>query len=759
MNETARLTLRVSSEGAKQATQELDTIARRGSAAESSIGSLARSFIGLASAVAAVRALVSNARTFEVLEAGLKTATGSAENAAVAFGAIKDFAASTPYQVTQVTDAFTKLVNYGLTPSERALRSYGDTASALGKDLNQMIEAVADAATGEFERLKEFGIKARKQGEEVSFTFRGVTKTVAFSAKEIEGYLISLGENNFGGAMAERMATVDGALSNLGDSWANFLDSVNKAGFGDLVEGLVRSATTQLSALTDLISSGEVPGALRAWSDGFTSWATDAVESVEAVTVVLASAPKVWFLNWDESLSLAIRAFREFPYNIRASVQLVGTLIYGWVEDTKITFQAMRDIAAAWFDTVVSTVGNVGAAIRAAFDPTTTFDFLEAQQSVATKFFDDVAAALARQVAGRAELSEATSESVKDIGNERAAALASMELQIEHALRLGQAWRRARDERAAASGGKDRLEGFGVAGGGETPAQIKEREQQLKQLDRLRDYLSTEEELLRAAYNERETLLGDARQKELITEQEYQELYRRNYEQHQADLTDIAEKAAMRRFRIQERTNRIALSGLFGFANEAADTFELLAKQSGKAQKAAFLTSKAIAVAQAIVNTELAASRALAEGGAFAGIPLSSLIRATGYASVALIAAQSIAEVRQFEHGGMIPAGRYGITQEAGPELVRGPAVVTSARTTQDNRLGLAAGAVQPVQVVVHNYAGADVDATERETPDGRVLELVIRRAKDAVAADIRTGGGSVARALEGAYNVGRGRA
>ena len=35
----------------------------------------------------------------------------------------------------------------------------------MGKSLNQMIEAVADATTGEFERLKEFGIKARTHGE------------------------------------------------------------------------------------------------------------------------------------------------------------------------------------------------------------------------------------------------------------------------------------------------------------------------------------------------------------------------------------------------------------------------------------------------------------------------------------------------------------------------------------------------------------------------------------------------------------------
>jgi hypothetical protein len=38
----------------------------------------------------------------------------------------------------------------------------------MGKDMMQMIEAVADASTGEFERLKEFGIKASKQGDQVA---------------------------------------------------------------------------------------------------------------------------------------------------------------------------------------------------------------------------------------------------------------------------------------------------------------------------------------------------------------------------------------------------------------------------------------------------------------------------------------------------------------------------------------------------------------------------------------------------------------
>ncbi|MCM8530660.1 MAG: hypothetical protein NE330_05815, partial [Lentisphaeraceae bacterium] len=121
-------------------------------------------------------------------------------------------------------------------PSERALRSYGDTASAMGKDLNQLIEAVADATTGEFERLKEFGIKARSEGDNVSFTFKGVTTTIGKNAAEIEEYLTKLGEVNFAGAMSERMDTLNGAMSNFMDQVDNLFRSFGDGALGDAMK-------------------------------------------------------------------------------------------------------------------------------------------------------------------------------------------------------------------------------------------------------------------------------------------------------------------------------------------------------------------------------------------------------------------------------------------------------------------------------------------------------------------------------------------
>ena len=83
----------------------------------------------------------------------------------------------------------------GLVPTESALKSFGNTSAAMGKDLTQMIEAVADATTGEFERLKEFGIKAKQNGDEVSLTFQGVTTTIGNNAQEITRYLLGIVPN------------------------------------------------------------------------------------------------------------------------------------------------------------------------------------------------------------------------------------------------------------------------------------------------------------------------------------------------------------------------------------------------------------------------------------------------------------------------------------------------------------------------------------------------------------------------------------
>ena len=175
--------------------------------------------------------VASTAAKFEKLETSLVTTfQGNEAAAAAAQRRIEEFTSKTPFQLEEVTSAFIKLKNLGLDPSERALTSYGNTAAAMGKSLDQAVEAVADAATGEFERLKEFGIRAKQQGDQVTFTFRGVETTVRKDAASIQEYLLRIGETDFAGGIERQSRTFTGRLSTLRDN----LELTGKE-FGDII--------------------------------------------------------------------------------------------------------------------------------------------------------------------------------------------------------------------------------------------------------------------------------------------------------------------------------------------------------------------------------------------------------------------------------------------------------------------------------------------------------------------------------------------
>lgn len=102
-------------------------------------------------------------------------------------------------------------------------------------------------------------------------------------------------------------------------------------------------------------------------------------------------------------------------------------------------------------------------------------------------------------------------------------------------------------------------------------------------------------------------------------------------------------------------------------------------EESNMVYKTLFAAQKAMAIPSMIVSTEEGATKALALG-PVAGPIAAGAIRALGYASIATVAGQAIAGL--FDQGGLIPAGKSGIVGEFGPELVNGPAIVTSRKQT-----------------------------------------------------------------------------
>ena len=156
---------------------------------------------------------------FEKLAAVMKNTLGSGSAAALAMENIKTFAKTTPFSVEELTSSFVRLANQGFRPTTDQMRKLGDLASSTGKSFDQLTEAIIDAQVGEFERLKDFGIRALKAGNQVMFEFKGVQTQVEFTNGAIREYLLSLGDyQGVAGAAAAVSDTLGGKVNNLGDA-------------------------------------------------------------------------------------------------------------------------------------------------------------------------------------------------------------------------------------------------------------------------------------------------------------------------------------------------------------------------------------------------------------------------------------------------------------------------------------------------------------------------------------------------------------
>lgn len=237
--------------GAKDAGRSLNDM---GDAAGASIGRITAAIGAITGFAMAAKSVVGANVEAQKLNASLVTVTGTVAKADAAFDKIKDFAKTTPYSLSQVTEAFIKLKSLGLDATTESLTSYGNTASAMGKPITQFIEAVADAASGEFERLKEFGVKASQQGDKVKFTFQGVSTTVQNDSRAIQTYLRSIGDVQFAGGMARQAETLGGKFSNLEDQIAEVSRQI---GDGGLNKGLleITDAMTQAGEKSETLST------------------------------------------------------------------------------------------------------------------------------------------------------------------------------------------------------------------------------------------------------------------------------------------------------------------------------------------------------------------------------------------------------------------------------------------------------------------------------------------------------------------------
>ena len=199
-----------------------------------------------------VGGLVNTIRTFEDLKATLVTIEGDAQKAGEAFDTIRKFTAGTTFQLEEVSNAFITFRNAGLNPTTSLMTNIGNIAAGMGKRLDEVARAVFNATTGEFEMLKQLGVKVKTEGKNLTVTFRGVSKTIRNDGKEIVAFLEEIGQTDFAGAIDARAKTLTGAFSNLQDQIAEVAVAIGEGGLKtELTEG-AREMTKLLQSTPEL---------------------------------------------------------------------------------------------------------------------------------------------------------------------------------------------------------------------------------------------------------------------------------------------------------------------------------------------------------------------------------------------------------------------------------------------------------------------------------------------------------------------------
>lgn len=194
--------------------------------------------------------MVEQTAAFQKYNAILSNTFGSQVAAGNSMSMILDVAKTTPFSVNELTESYVKLANRGITPTRDEIISLGDFAAATGKNFNELTEAVMDASNPE--RWKEFGIKTSRANGMVTLSFKDQTITVKDNAMAVKQAIVQFGKmNGVQGNMSAQSKTLGGQISNLGDSWDQFLLGLgagNSGAMSDTVQmlGMIIEKSSEL---------------------------------------------------------------------------------------------------------------------------------------------------------------------------------------------------------------------------------------------------------------------------------------------------------------------------------------------------------------------------------------------------------------------------------------------------------------------------------------------------------------------------------
>ncbi len=275
-------------------SKQVDRLNRSFGTIKSGFGRMA-AVIGGAVGVGSVGGLftkaIGEASNLEQYRNTLEVVLKDTNKAAEAMKWASKFANITPFETSEVVDATVKLSAYGM-EAQKVLPAVGDMAGVMGKTLDQAVEAVADAQTGELERLKEFGIRKQDIIDHGNKIMRG--KEIVNQKGQITDYkafnkaLFSLMEERFKGGMDRQARTFKGTMSTITGVFGSSLAQI---------AGISEDGTIKIGSLFDTVRTKalELGNKMQQMQeDGtFAKWGESAAKAVNGISEAIVFAKDV----------------------------------------------------------------------------------------------------------------------------------------------------------------------------------------------------------------------------------------------------------------------------------------------------------------------------------------------------------------------------------------------------------------------------------------------------------------------------------
>lgn len=711
--------------------------------------------------------------------------TGGIKEARAQFEMLQQAARDTIQPFDALKAASLDLRRNGIEPTADQLKTFSQIAYGTGQSLETVASAFTGVLRGNYRGLQQLGIKAQDTGATLQLTYKGVTTEIEKNTAALSGYFAAIGQENEG-VLEYLQGGLTGAVNQMENAWGDFYRALGESGLGDLFRDMVREAATSLDEITAWINDNREP--IRAFfQDVGDSWRTISKTAKDVFDGITRASNDFW----EES---GLAAATGTGNMIDALSQLFNFARAGFLQVMKYAnlawagIRGIKDIGAASFEGVLTAIktGSLeegqkvieNAIIRAA---ESSEEIIRLYDNATDDLFGDIKKNLDRirlarlgyedlkpgeifnyrtwEKGGAPESREfgqqttttggkrgggrAAPKPEKDGWPEYYAGLASIarqgysdieKLRAEHGDRIAELNRQFAASQSATDA--EYLAARKILDD-DYIRQYKDKQKEAR--DFLRELKNDEMLELDNEYREKLEKLKWYYDQGLILEQEYQEGLtdaRKDY--------DGKRKSAKKQIPKEVQEEIDGINEMAGGISNLSSAFGELTQgmsESSASYKALFAIQKSFAVASATMNAFAAWMEAL-DTKPF--IPAGLAAYANAVALTTGILGQ-LKSVTMHDKGGSIPAGGLGIVGEYGPEVVEGPARVTSRRKTAD----LARSAISGGSVTVNLYEDASrAGQSETETRDGdRIINIFV--------SNIRRGG-QMAKTLENTYQIRR---